>query len=427
MDPRKIYDWLVVPAMWAGFSVCSPFIRKVHQGIKGRRGWKRSLRKWVDSRRSDKPIWMFHAASVGELEALMPIIRLMERRGSEQVVVTVFSPSAYGIRGKVPGVELVAYLPFDFIENQRFLLDTLQPRLIAISKHDVWPNLLVAAQERHIRTVLINANVHSGSLRTHGAFRWFNSWVLSMFDAIAAVSDEHCRRLQPFLDSHVHLDVLGDSRYDRVLERVRERSEAVAARSNSFAGRPVIVAGSIHPAEEQMLVSVIAELLPEYPNLLVVWVPHDPEPEALNSLEQHLQAHHLSAVRWSDRESLNGQSGIIVDVVGILAELYSLADIAVVGGGFNRGVHSVIEPAAAGLPVLFGPRYHVSQEASFLIERGGGFVFRNRKELAEILRSLLSDSERLQAAADKAKSVVDDNAGASERIIRFLDGIASGA
>jgi len=425
LDPARVYNWLIVPAMWAGFKACSPFIKKVHQGIKERRGWKRSLREWVDSRRSDKPIWMFHAASVGELEALLPIIRFLEQRGTEQVVVTVFSPSAYGIRDKIAGVGLMTYLPFDFIENQRFLLDALQPDLVVISKHDVWPNLLVAARERQIRTVLINANLHPGSLRTHRTLGWFNSWVFSMFDGIAAVSSDHAKRLQPFLDNHVTLKVLGDSRYDRVLERVKDRLPMLDDLL-SAPPHPVIVAGSIHPVEEQMLVSAVADLAREIPKLQVIWVPHEPEPQALSSLEQLLAAHHLRAVRFSDRPDLEKSPAIIVDVVGVLAPIYKLGTIAVVGGGFDKGVHSVIEPAAAGLPVLFGPKYHVSQEASYLIERGGGFVFRNQKELAEMLRSLLGDSERLQAAGAKAKSVVEDNAGASKRIVGFLDNFASG-
>jgi 3-deoxy-D-manno-octulosonic-acid transferase len=427
MTPRTFYDLIVVPTMWVGFHACSPFVKKVSQGIRGRVGWKQALRNWADSQHGDKPIWLFHAASVGELEALRPIIDQLDQRGSVRVVVTVFSPSAYGTVRKIPGVELLTYLPFDLIENQRFLLDALRPALVAVSKHDIWPNLLVAAQERHIPTALVNANIHSGSMKIYPGSKWFNSWLFSMFDGIATVSESHTKRLQPFLDSHVMCETLGDSRYDRVAERVNTRSDHVAAKAELLKDRQVLVAGSTHPHEEQLLVSAVVELLPEFPDLFVIWVPHDPEPHELSGLEQHFQAHDLKTARWSNNKSFDGMSGVIVDVVGILAELYSLGDIALVGGGFDKGVHSVIEPSAAGLPVLFGPRYHISQEASYLLERGGGFVFRNRKELTTLLRSFLDSSDRLKlkTAACKAKSVVDENLGASERIINFLDNIIS--
>ena len=142
----------------------------------------------------------------------------------------------------------------------------------------------------------------------------------------------------------------------------------------------MIIAGSTHPKEEHLLAPVIASLVTKYPKLFVIWVPHDPEPEALSSLEQQLQANHLPTRRWSEDWSADGLTGVVVDQVGILAELYSMGYIAIVGGGFDKGVHSVIEPAVFGLPVLFGPQYHVSQEANLLLEKGGGIVFHNEDE-----------------------------------------------
>jgi 3-deoxy-D-manno-octulosonic-acid transferase len=208
-----------------------------------------------------------------------------------------------------------------------------------------------------------------------------------------------------------------------VLERVGKKSEQIDEIRTQLENRIVLVAGSTHPTEEQYLVPAVADLLDDYPNLFVIWVLHDPETQALNSLKQLLDKHRLSVGRWSDNPDFRDLTGVVVDVTGILADLYSLGDIALVGGGFDKGVHSVIEPAAAGLPVLFGPRYHVSQEASYLIERGGGMVFRNRKELAEILYSMLGDENHRKSVGLKAKSVVMGNVGASERILGFLDGL----
>lgn len=418
-----MYNWVGIPLMWTGFRLSTPFIRKVREGIHGRRGWKMLLREWAKSRAEDKPIWMFHAASVGELEAIRPVIQRVIAHGKEQVVLSVFSPSVYDAAQKVPGVDGVFYLPFDTLGNQRFFLDQIHPQLVVITKHDVWPNLLVAAKERGIYTALINANFHPRSFRVHPAFGFFHRWVFLQFDGIAAVAKDHIKRLQPFVDDTVTCQVLGDSRYDRVLERVGKKSKQVDEIRTQLEDRIVIVAGSTHSTEEQQLVPVVADLMNDHPKLFVIWVPHDPEPQALKLLEQMITEHRLVIARWSEDAELSELSGVVVDVTGILADLYSVGDIALVGGGYDKGVHSVIEPAATGLPVLFGPRYHVSQEAGYLIERGGGMVFQNREELEEILRSLLGDEKHRKSIGLNAKSVVEDNVGASERIIKFLDGI----
>jgi len=423
MLPRLLYNLLIIPILWLGFLGCFPFIRKVRQGMLGRIGWRKRLRKWAQASPSGKPFWLFHVASVGELEAIRPVIDRIVKRGTQRIIVTVFSPSAHKAKPSLPGIDLLCYLPFDSIFNQRLLLKTIKPQLVVISKHDVWPNLLVAAHELKIPTALINANFHPNSLRIHPAFRFFHRWVFSEFSGIAAVSHQHAERLTSLVGNGFPCQVLGDTRYDRVRERCHRHSPTISNKANQFADRMVVVVGSSHPTEEQMLIPLVAELIRPYPKLFIIWVPHDPEPSILVSLEQQLQTCSLLTRRWSEDWILDDITGMVVDQVGILAELYSLGNIAIVGGGFDKGVHSVIEPAVFGLPVLFGPHYHVSQEANYLVEKGGGLVFQNREELFEILRSLLENPEKCRLIGENAKSVIEQNLGASDRIVNFLDNL----
>ena len=159
---KLLYNWIIIPILWLGFLLNFPFSRKVRQGMIGRIGWRNRLRNWARTSSSEKPLWLFHAASVGELEAIRPVIDRIMKRGKERVAVTVFSPSAYRTKPNPPGLDLFCYLPFDSIGNQRFLLKTIKPQLLAISKHDVWPNLLLAARQLGIPAALINANFHPG-------------------------------------------------------------------------------------------------------------------------------------------------------------------------------------------------------------------------------------------------------------------------
>lgn len=160
----------------------------------------------------------------------------------------------------------------------------------------------------------------------------------------------------------------------------------------------------------------------KHPDLKLMIVPHEPTEEAIRHNQAQASKHGLRTELFSKliKDRRIKPQVVIVDVIGVLADLYALGWAAYVGGGFGKGVHSVIEPAAHRLPVLFGENHHVSHEASLLLQTGGGFVINNETEFEAVLSKWLDDHEVYQQAAEAADTVVKSREGATERLLEWL-------
>ncbi|MBI2429473.1 MAG: 3-deoxy-D-manno-octulosonic acid transferase, partial [Ignavibacteriales bacterium] len=149
-------------------------------------------------------------------------------------------------------------------------------------------------------------------------------------------------------------------------------------------------------------------------------VPHEPTVEHLEQLENNLEGN-SSFIRFSEMNHYNNERIILIDSIGILVALYTYAHVVYVGGSFRQGIHNVLEPAIFGVPVLYGPKHTNSQEAVELIKRGGGFVVSDEKDLYRQLRTLLENDERRIHAGMISKSFVEENCGATDRFIHYLE------
>ncbi len=195
-------------------------------------------------------------------------------------------------------------------------------------------------------------------------------------------------------------------------------------------GKKILVVGSSWEGDERIILPVFSKMLAVEPDLLLVIVPHEPNEENLERIESELdrlcsKGHEMS-IRFSGLNDYRSQRVIIVDSVGILLSLYAYATVAYVGGGFlgkpgNGGVHNVLEPAVYGVPVLYGPNHDNSQEAVALVQRGGGFVVTDEKELYRRLRIFFEDDIARCEAGKHSSDFVEQNTGATERVIKYLE------
>jgi 3-deoxy-D-manno-octulosonic-acid transferase len=213
---------------------------------------------------------------------------------------------------------------------------------------------------------------------------------------------------------------MGDARFDQVWLRASaaDRDSPLLRLFAGFAGA-TLVAGSTWPADERHLLPAVARVRAEGTALRLVLVPHEPTPEHLTASEAALDALGMAHVRLSD-VTAGGAAElpvvVVVDGVGMLGELYALADAAYVGGGFGTaGLHSVLEPAAFGAPVLFGPRHANAREAAELVAAGGAFEVDDGADLAQALRRLLEDAALREEAGRAARGYVEAGLGAAER------------
>lgn len=419
-----LYDAVGVPLLYAGFSLGALTNGKIRRGIRGRKDFFQKLEQGILDLPRGGPRFWIHSSSMGEFEQAKPLIeRLKERFAAGSVVVSFFSPSAFEHVQEYRGADHLCYLPFDSRRRSEKFISLIRPDVAIVVRHDFWPNHLYQLKKRGIPAVLINCSVHSQisyrlplSLQVH-------RFLYSFFDLILTGSQETKDFCEMYRLGKGRVEFVGDTRYDQVVRRAKEAERIVAPLRNLKGRRKCFVLGSTWPSDEEILFGALARLFRKGVEVWVVLVPHEPTKERLVQIEERLSALGLRSYRFSDLDAGKRGDGevLIVDRVGILASLYALGELSFVGGGFGSGVHNVLEPAALGKVVLFGPRHKNSYEAGQLKKRGVGFVVNSSEELYGLLLSFLKDSHRLGEKGKMAADLVRENVGATERIVDRLE------
>lgn len=407
-----------------------------------RRGVVSRLRAWAEAERGeDVPTVWLHGASAGELTGAAPALAELRRRRRVQVVVSYFSPSAEPVLGRL-SPDFADVLPLDTPRETRRALAAVRPDVLVFAKDDVWPNLTRSAADRGVPLALVNGTVRPESSRLRPASRWLLRPAYGRLARAGAVSAEDAERLAALGVDREALRVTGDAAFDWALERARRAEEDPASPARTLerlrpSGRPVLVAGSTWREDEAALFAAAASLAADGRPVDLVVVPHDPDASALAAIEERCrETLGIAPERWSERRErasgadapgeaagpaaaervrADGPAGappLVVDRVGLLAELYAAADVAFVGGGFGgTGLHSVVEPAAAGVPVLFGDR-STRREARALEAAGGGRAV-TRRELARAIGTLLDHEGLRRRTGEAARRYVGGEAGAA--------------
>ena len=433
-----LYNLLFVPLLWLlvqGPGRLHPGIRR---NLRVRRGLFSllvpALRELDDRGAPRGPRVWIHCASMGEFEAVRPLAGRLKARGC-RLLLSFYSSSGPEHLGRLEEFDFYCYLPLDTPRAARRFVGLLKPDLLLVTKHDLWPNHLRAARRAGARLLFINANFHSKSRLALRGMRPLNRAMLALFDLVAPVSESMGQRFQELMKGlDAPVKVLGETRFDRVVEQARE-SVALASIPREFhEGHPVLVLGSSWPPGEERLLPAFARLRAKHPGLRLLLVPHEPAEAQLAGVERRLADldlpwRRLSALRLGPDLERGAEAGswepgipvLLVDRVGLLAGLYACATLAYVGGGFTTGVHSVIEAAAFGIPVYFGPLHHVSQEAQYMLESGGGLACEGSEQFLDSMAAMLDDPRKRERAGAAALGLVQRCGGATGRIIRVME------
>jgi len=372
-------------------------------------------------------VWV-HVTSAGEYEQARPVIRALKDLPPGQappVAVTHYSPSGYEYARKRPSADFHDYLPLDRLAAMRDLVRMWRPRLLVFVKYDFWPNQILAAAEAGVPIVLIAGTLQPRSWRLRFLARSLFNYLFNQFSHLGVCSEEDRRRFVDLLKVRCPVTVTGDTRAEQVIDRFEGSADGrVAARLQALPGTRLIL-GSTWPRDESLWLPVLPELLGRFPDLSVVLTPHEPRPGRLADLEAKLARREIASIRLSRLlETPAGKPDafrcVLVDSVGVLAEIYRAGTIAYVGGSFTTGVHNTLEPAVASLPVLFGPVIQNALEASRLIQAGAGFVGRKPAEAAARLTALLADRADLARRGRLAREVVLAQKGATARSLALL-------
>lgn len=361
-----------------------------------------------------KPIIWVHCASYGEFEQGLPIIQKIKANyPGYQVWLTFFSPSGYLYRKNDPHVDFVSYLPIDSASNAKHFFDVVQPRLILFIKYEFWFYYLSEAKKRNIPTVLVAAIFRPSQI----FFKWYGGFykkMLNLFFAIL-VQDENSKKLINPIYPTQQIIIIGDTRFDRVSSTAKSPTQFDWLQKLNNA--KLMIAGSTWE-KDHILLSALSE---KYTQFNWIIVPHQVDKKSI----QHCVTIFNNAIPLSEfilsNQTCMNTKVIIVDQIGLLRNLYQHAYITYIGGGFgSEGIHNVLEPAAFGKPVFWGPNDAKYIEAIGLINAGGGFKIHDIHSFSKTLDILIDHTEKYTKSSASAANFIADNAGATQKTMAFI-------
>jgi len=407
-----IYD-LAIELYGLAVRAAAPFNPKAKAWTTGRRGMFARMREAIAP--DDRVAW-FHAASLGEFEQGRPLMEAFRKRYPDRkILLTFFSPSGYEVRKNYDGADYIFYLPLDTPGRVRRFLDIARPEAAVFVKYEFWKNYLTQLHRRGIPTYVISAVFHPSQLffkRFGGPYRK----LLGCFDRLF-VQNESSRELLASIGID-NVTVCGDTRFDRVIQIVREAG-LPDRRIVDFAGEGgLFVAGSTWPPDDDIIVSLVER----YPQMRFLIAPHELSEAKITSLCDRMTATGASVVRFTGDDppdELASARVMVLDAIGQLSRAYRYGSVAYIGGGFGVGIHNTLEAATFGMPIAFGPNYKRFSEAVGLIETGAARSVSDAEEAAEWLGEMLADPALLERRARAAESFVLSGEGAVDKILDF--------
>lgn len=366
-----------------------------------------------------RPLWI-HAVSVGEVIAISPLIeQLLARHPDTPLLVTTMTPTgAAQVEQRFAGRVSHRYIPWDTPGAVGRFFERHQPRGGVIVETELWPNLLQAAQRRHIPVLLANARLSAKSVRGYQRFQTLTRVALSALTHICAQHQADADRFVQIGMPPDRLSVDGSIKFDlSIPEQQRELGQQWRAALGLT--RPVLIAASTHQGEDEIALRAWQQLKEQRADAALILVPR--HPERFSQVAQLAKSFSQAVERRSSDRLPNSETEIwIGDSLGEMLAYYAAADIAFVGGSFSgTGGHNPLEPAALGLPILMGPsRYNFLAISAELLSEGALFEVQSASELAVNAGQLL---ENPQGAAEAGQRVVERNRGALERLYRRVE------
>lgn len=390
--------------------ILSPFSEKARLWTSGRKDWERRLGENVNPGNTN--LWI-HCASLGEFEQGRPLMESIKRsRPDVKIILTFFSPSGYEIRKNYSIADYVCYLPADTPGNAARFISAVNPAAVIFVKYEFWHNYISILDKLNTPVFLVSGIFRPGQ----HFFRWYGKFFRRMLLRFSHIFVQDSRSAVLLKDAGVEkVTIAGDTRFDRVVEIAASAKEI--PRIEKFRGdEKLVMAGSSWWQDEE----IIARYIREHPgNLKWVFAPHEIDIPNIERLEKLLGS---GVVRFSDFDgSSSGARIMIIDNIGLLSSAYRYAYIAVIGGGFGKGIHNILEAACWGIPVVFGPNHTKFREAVGMIAEGGAGTYGSYEDFRKIIDGWLADENSYRVSAGNALEYVRKNTGATGIILSKLN------
>ena len=373
----------------------------------------------------NRPVIWLHAVSVGESIAARPLLKALRMRYPDHaILVSNTTETGRGTAAKFPEKDLCIYFPFDFLPAVRRTLDSIRPELVIIMETEIWPNFTREAASRNIPLILANGRISDRSFARYLRFSWFFRHALQLFSRLCMQTETDCERIIAIGAPSERTLKSGNLKYDIPFREVHQDEKRRLKGQYSIPdGLQVLMAGSTHAGEEQVVIDTYRRLLSVFDGLFLVMVPRHPERavEVAALLER-------SGIPCRRRTSLPGpeefQKGevLLVDTVGEMMNLYAISDVAFVGGSLvPTGGHNLLEPASLGVPSVFGPHMSNFREiAELVLHYGAGVQVDSPEGLTESCRTLIANGELRRVLGLNGLKLMRDNGGATERHMEIV-------
>jgi len=366
-------------------------------------------------------VWL-HAVSVGEVNAAAPLVAALRQRYPDiALLITTTTPTG-SARAQALWGESVrhVYLPYDLPGAVRHFLEHFHPRLALVMETEIWPNLFAELRRRDIPIIIANARLSERSLRGYRPFRALVRSSLVAVATIAAQSEADAARYRQLGGSGASVQMTGNLKYDfpvptGIVEQAQQWRQ-------QWGERPVWIAASTHPGEEEAVIAAHLQVLVAHPQALLLWAPRHPERFAA-AIAAGERAKLPLRSRRADTLPGTDTSVFVIDTLGELMSFYAAADVAFVGGSLEDiGGHNLLEPAALGVPALVGPHTHNFAEiTALLVEVGAVRRVSDQDSLAQALLRWLDDPADRHRCGEAGRTRIAKERGALARTLALIE------
>ncbi len=404
------YRFFLIPLALLVLKIGKPFLPTKLQKMLEERSTPQRPSFWA------RPIWI-HAAS-GEIEYAKSVVRELKSRYPEiPILATYFSPSALKLIHGVADIDFILPLPFDHRPKVKAFINYVNPVAVLFARTDVWPELAFQLRQKKIPSLLFSATLSTQSGRAQGVGRFISRFAFDQLTQISCVNEEDLRNFSE-LGVTTPILVEGDTRFDQAIFRLQNpKALKLELKPQSL---QVFVAGSTWPQDEAVLYSTFKSWLASGGEIILA--PHEVTETHLQDIEEKLKVLNLKSQRYSSAQQTAEKVILLIDTIGILPEIYNWGTVSFVGGSFKDKVHSVMEPLAAGLPVIVGPYHSNNREAlHFQHQFFQGTkttivsIAHNSSEASDLLHSL-SSAQTATDAKEFIKNLVLKKSGVSAKI-----------
>ncbi len=385
---------------------------KARKWINGRKNIFKSLTETINH---EKPILWFHASSLGEFEQGRPVIEAIKKlKPDYKILLTFFSPSGYELRKNYTFADYIFYLPLDTRRNASRFIKIVKPEKAFFIKYEFWFNYLTELKTNHIPTYIFSALFRPSQVFFKPWGKWFAK-ALKAYDHIFVQNRESYEILHQH--GFTNVNISGDTRLDAVGE-IADAAPRLEKMEIFCGNQKAIIGGSTWKEDEDLFIRYINE---NQSDQKFVIAPHEVNKQSIERITEALERSY-SLYSSSSDEEISKSKVLIIDGYGHLLSVYRYGLFAFVGGGFYTGIHSILEPAAFGLPVIFGPEYHKFQEALDLLKLGAAHSVSDYDEFEFLMDEYQHNEEMLADASKIVRKYVDKNRGASKEIVNYFFG-----